>query len=261
MLSYELDGTNQQVFIPMSSFGSGGIPVSCTEAPDGRILVPEWYYGGTYSNRLEIFNADGSDSSTFVEDFGYGGSAVYRGADILVSSFYGKIERYSNSGQHLGVFASANLSGCGPIVQDFAGNIYRATNAHGVDKYDSAGNFLSYIYAHSFADDLEFFGGNLYVASGSSAVKLSTSGAVVQTFSVGTGRIDQLAVDNQGFLYAATNSKQLFKFAPDGTNLGVLATLPARCSSLIIQHSAVPEPASILALGGLALVAIRKRRR
>ncbi|MFI5385166.1 MAG: SBBP repeat-containing protein [Fimbriimonadales bacterium] len=255
----QLDGLGAHIF-------AGGLvsrPEGLTLDGLNNVYVSEW--GSAAENdfsRITKISADGSTRSTLANQTSLLCQFVLRDTDILVPDFGSFIQRFDYSGTYLGNFAQPlGVSGPMGLAADSVGNIFVAGHSNGtVFKYDPTGqNHSTFLASGPVDGEMQFFGGNLYMARGNGVSEFDANAGLIHSFSVGSPVLGA-AVDSSGFVYASVPSLgTIVKFAPDGTNLGTIATGLSDPQFLAIQS--VPEPASVIAFAGLAIISVRRRRR
>lgn len=112
-------------------------------------------------------------------------------------------------------------------VTFLSGDIFASVSSGNVQHYRADGTFLETlnIGAGGFTTGMAFdASGNLYVTgfSAGTVAKFDTNGVLLSTFASGLATPESIVFDNAGNAYVGTLGGGIVKFAPNGTNLGIV---------------------------------------
>lgn len=179
-------------------------------------------------NSVTKYDSSGSGASfTDASLTGPTGVALDHAGNLFVATANNTIEKFSESGVHLGTFATTGVNNPMALAFDRIGNLYVANfGGNTVEKFSISG--VATLFANiARPTGLAFdAAGNLYVATFNNTVeRYALDGAYLGTFaSTGMSNPEGLAFDSLGNLYAANNtSNTVEKFSSSGVALGAVA--------------------------------------
>lgn len=215
------------------------------------------YAAGAGNDTIYKVNSSGA-VSTFASSsvLGSPSSLAFDAAGNLYTSgdgFGGTVNRISPSGVIIPVLSGVGGFG---LAFDSGGNLYIA-DGNSVDRMTPSGAVSTFATGFNDAWGLAFHGGNLYVANylGNSISEVSPSG-MVSTFATGLSSPTGIAFDSSGNLFACSAAGSLDSIAPNGAVTTVATGLDDPTAIVIVPE---PQALGLMVLGGVAMVARRKR--
>ena len=274
----------------LSGSGSTVKPAALALGPDGNLYIGEAGDGATYAPRISRFNLSNNSLSivhTFAAFDVFPGSLAFKGNDLLV----GRNPFFSNTGPIVkltgpisGPLAVSDYTDGGTLasspglalgadgtlyVSDQTYNPISTVASGPVKRFDPAGVYVGEVIASGSSGllgptGLAINGSTLYTASIMAGTIVQTDLATDATTAFasagGPFEVGSLALLSDGGLLAGSpsGSGAIYRFGSDGTLVNAYATGLGQIGGVV----AVPEPSALaLAIGGVALAAVRGRKR
>ena len=274
----------------LSGSGSTVKPGALAMGPDGNLYIGEAGDGATYAPRISRFNLSTNSLSvvhTFAAFDVFPGSLAFKGSDLLI----GRNPFFQNTGPIVklagatgGVIAVSDYTTGGSLASSPGlalaadGTLYVSDQTYDfgssvasgpVKRFDPAGVYVGEVIASGSSGlfgptGLTINGSTLYTASIMAGTIVQTNLATDATTAFasagGPFEVGSLALLSDGGLLAGSpsGSGAIYRFGSDGTLLDTYATGLGQIGGVV----AVPEPSALaLAIGGVALAAVRGRKR